>query len=161
MKTSLLFSSLAFLLFFGILFRDGIYGQGTVKTSLDQDLSELKMYSKKINIQVGSTTFKATLEENATASALISLFPLTLDMNDLNRNEKFAKLPQNLPTQTFSPGTIHSGDLLLWGNNTLVIFYETFSSSYSYSRLGKIDNPSGLKEALGRGDVKITFLISE
>ena len=114
----------------------------------------------KINIRVASKTFTATLADNTAVTALLPLLPLTLDMADFNRNEKTVRLPQNLPTQIYTPGTIHLGDILLWRDNTFVIFYETFTSPYSYTRLGKIDDPSGLKEALGAGDVKVTLTIA-
>ena len=78
-------------------------------------------------------------------------------MTELNGNEKYADLPQSLPTATFRPGTIRTGDLLLWGSSTVVLFYETFSSSYSYTRLGRLDDPSGLAAAVGGGSARVTF----
>lgn len=55
------------------------------------------------------------------------------------------------------PGIIHAGDLMLYGNNCVVLFYETFNSSYSYTRIGAIDDPSGLAAALGSGNVSVRF----
>jgi len=49
------------------------------------------------------------------------------------------------------------GDLMLYGNNTLVLFYESFNSSYSYTKLGYVDNPTGLAAALGNGNVVVKF----
>jgi hypothetical protein len=110
-----------------------------------------------IIIQVGTTSFKATLETNAAAASLKAMLPLTLEMKDLNSNEKFSELVRGLPTQASNPGTIHTGDLLLWGSNTLVLFYKSFNTPYSYTKLGKIENPNGLAQALGSGTVKVTI----
>lgn len=159
MKLSLKISSRTLLLLFGLISQACTSCQGAEDTRPTPDSEEMKLTATKISIQVGGRTFIATMTDNPAAAALLPLLPLTLDMADLNRNEKTAQLPQNLPTQTYSPGTIQNGDLLLWGANDFVIFYETFSSSYSYTRLGKIDDPSGLKEALGTGDVTVTLTL--
>lgn len=56
-----------------------------------------------------------------------------------------------------NPGSIQTGDLMLYGSSCLVLFYESFRTSYSYTRLGRVENPSGLASALGRGSVSVTF----
>lgn len=107
---------------------------------------------------VGEHRFAITLADNAAARALSAQLPLMLEMSELNGNEKYADLPTALPTDASRPGTIHAGDLMLYGRNTLVVFYETFRSSYAYTRLGRIDNtPDLLGEVLGRGDVRVVF----
>jgi hypothetical protein len=108
---------------------------------------------------VGQKRFGISLEDNPTTRELVARLPLSLDMTELHSNEKYATLDHPLPTQSYRPGTIHSGDLLLYGANTLVVFYQTFTSSYAYSRLGRIDNPAGLAGALGSGDVRATFSV--
>jgi len=108
-------------------------------------------------IKIGDKEFTATLLDNLTATAFKAMLPLTINMTELNGNEKYFRLSKNLPTNESNPGTIKSGDLMLYGSNTLVVFYETFSTSYSYTRLGKIDNPSGLMSALGTGNVSVSI----
>jgi len=106
---------------------------------------------------VGSRRFAVTLEDNPSAQALVQLLPLTLDMAELNGNEKHARLPRSLPTSAVRPGTIRTGDVLLYGDGTLVVFYETFRSGYSYTRVGRITESAGLAEALGRDNRRVTF----
>ncbi|UVM64209.1 cyclophilin-like fold protein [Pseudomonas sp. B21-010] len=106
---------------------------------------------------VGEQRFAITLSDNSAARALVALLPLTLDMNDLNRNEKYATLPRALPTQASKPGTIHNGDLMLYGPDTLVVFYTNFNSTYAYTRLGQVDDTAKLAQTLGRRGVQVTF----
>ena len=113
--------------------------------------------TNRILIQIGNKSFEAQLEDNATAQAFVQMLPLTLQMEELNGNEKYSCLPESLPTNSERPGRIETGDLMLFGNNCLVLFYQSFSTGYSYTRIGKISNSSGLEEAVGRGDVSIRF----
>ena len=111
----------------------------------------------QINVIVGTKTFTATLADSETGRAFAQLLPMTVTMTELNGNEKYHYLDSPLPTKSYQPGTIHAGDLMLYGNNCVVLFYETFSSSYSYTRIGSIDDPSGLAAALGSGNVSVRF----
>jgi hypothetical protein len=78
-------------------------------------------------------------------------------MSDLNGNEKHIELPEALPTNASRPGTIRNGDLMLYGDDTFVIFYLTFDSSYTYTRLGRVDDPEELARSLGKGNVRVSF----
>ena len=113
-----------------------------------------------IKITVNGRTFTAALQDSETAKALKALLPLTLDMSELNGNEKYYYLPDDLPADQIRPSRINAGDIMLYGNSCLVIFYESFSTSYSYTPIGKIDDPAGLASALGTGSVRVTFTAS-
>jgi hypothetical protein len=106
---------------------------------------------------VGGRRFPITLSDSQAAREFAAHLPLTLTMAELNGNEKHGELPRALPEDAIRPGTIRSGDLMLYGSNTLVIFYKTFESSYSYTPLGRLNNSAGLVESLGRGSVRIEF----
>ncbi|MDR1903305.1 MAG: hypothetical protein LBQ88_13630 [Treponema sp.] len=108
----------------------------------------------KITILVGSKSWTVTLYDNAAAQALIDQMPLTLNMSEMNGNEKYYYLPDKLPADSRRVGNIRAGDLMLYGSDCLVLFYQSFSSSYSYTRLGYIEDTSGLAEALGGGGTR-------
>ena len=106
---------------------------------------------------VGEHRFAITLADTEAARAFAATLPLTIDMADLHSNEKYADLPMALPTSASRPGTIRNGDLMLYGSRTLVVFYLTFDSSYSYTHLGRVDDPANLVQALGKGSSRIRF----
>lgn len=112
---------------------------------------------EKVPLRIGSQTFMLSLFDNTTGRAFRELLPLTISMEDVNANEKFYSLPQSLPGTASNPGTIRTGDLMAYGGNGLVLFYKTFSTSYSYARIGTVNNPAGLESALGSGTVTINF----
>lgn len=111
----------------------------------------------KIKITIGTTSFAATTYDNATAKAFIALLPMTVTMNELNGNEKYYYLSGNLPNLPVNSATINSGDLMLYGSNCIVLFYETFSTTYSYTKIASVDNPTNLKTALGSNNPTVTF----
>lgn len=113
----------------------------------------------KMKVQVGNRTFMATLEDNSAAIAFVEMMkeaPVEIEMSDYAGFEKVGSLGTSLPTSN-SQTTTHEGDIVLYNGNQIVIFYG--SNSWSYTRLGKIDNLSGWKEALGSGNVTVTFSV--
>ena len=114
---------------------------------------------EKIQIIINGETFTATMENNETANNFISMLSISLDMQDLNGSEKYNYLSNSLPTDTFIPNKINAGDLMLYGSDCIVLFYDDFSTSYRYTSLGKIDNPKGLKDVVGNENIEITFKV--
>jgi len=114
-----------------------------------------------LRVIIGDKTYTATLADNATAQAFKNLLPLTLNMSELNGNEKYNYLSTSLPHNASCPGTINAGDIMLYGSSCVVLFYETFSTSYSYTRIGSIDDPAGLASALGSGGATVRFELAE
>ena len=113
--------------------------------------------SNQLKIKIGSKTFHATLLDNATVTAFKARLPLTISMSELNGNEKLYNFPVSLPTDASNPRTINTGDLMIYSSNVLVLFYKSFTTPYSYTRLGRIADPSGLEAAVGAGNVTVTF----
>lgn len=130
-------------------------------TPANEDQSAITENTESIKdtlvITIRGKEFTATLVDNPTATAFKSMLPLTINMTELNGNEKYFRLSKNLATNESNPGTINSGDLMLYGSNTLVLFYESFRTFYSYTKIGRIANANGLTDALGNGNVTVTI----
>lgn len=114
-------------------------------------------HSMKIQMKIKGQCYDITLYDNPTSQAFAAQLPVTLEMMELNGNEKYAELPHPLPTEAIQPITLHAGDLMLYGNQTLVLFYTTFKSSYRYTLVGRVDSPENLTETIGKQNVRIAF----
>ena len=110
-----------------------------------------------LKVTIGNSSFRITLYENDAAKELVSMLPMTLNMNELNGNEKYFYFDKQFLTDASRPSGIHTGDLMLYGSDCLVLFYDDFSTVYSYTPLGHMEDTTGLREALGRGDVQVIF----
>jgi hypothetical protein len=120
-----------------------------------------KTKTMNIQIKVCNERFTATFEDNATAKAFKAVLPMTIQMTELNGNEKYFRLSVDLPTNASSSQTIQTGDLMIYGQNTLVLFYKSFPTSYSYTRLGRINDTAGLAAALGSGEATVSYELQE
>lgn len=118
-------------------------------------IQEDAMY--QIKISAGRKTFSAKLYKNKTTEALMKKLPMTINMSELNGNEKYYYFSDSLPTDAKKPSQIKAGDIMLYGDDCLVLFYKSFSTSYSYTSLGYVEDADGLAKALGSGSVKVTF----
>lgn len=119
--------------------------------------NEVNKKDNKMTISINGRSFSATLYQNETAEAFKEMLPMTITMNELNGNEKYSYFNHDLPTNSQRQGTIHEGDLMLYGSSCLVLFYKTFSSSYSYTKIGYIEDPTGLQNALDSGSVVVHY----
>ena len=126
--------------------------QTTDRETMAEEISAMNMM-----VQVGGSTFTATLEENTAVDALVEMMeqePVTIQMSDYSGFEKVGPLGTSLPTSN-QQTTTQAGDIVLYQGNQIVMFYG--SNSWSYTRLGHIDDLTGWEEALGGGDVTVTF----
>lgn len=113
----------------------------------------------EINIIIGNKTFVAEIEDTETGRAFVNRLPMTLNMSELNGNEKYYYLNESLPTNAQHYNTIEAGDLMLYGNSCIVLFYGK-AGGYSYTRLGKLKQTDGLANAVGSGSVNVTFEVA-
>ena len=104
----------------------------------------IKEVKSSVKIVIDEKEFIIDLEDNETVKSFINMLPLELNMKELNGNEKYAYLDNSLPTNSSNPKRINAGDVMLYGNNCLVIFYKSFDTSYSYTKIGHINNLENL-----------------
>ena len=114
---------------------------------------------QNIIITIKNKKYEAILYDNSTTKELIKKFPITITMSDLNGNEKYYNFSKSFSTSSENVASINKGDIMLFGNNCLVIFYKSFSTRYKYTKLGYIKNTEDLENSFGKGDIRITFEI--
>ena len=118
------------------------------------NLNSIKVSDDKLsslNITINNKEYTIILEDNDTVKEFASILPKKLTMKELNGNEKYVYLDETLVVNPSNVKTINAGDVMIYGNNCLVIFYKTFNTSYSYTKIGHIDNLPDL----GNNDISV------
>ncbi|MDO4908466.1 MAG: cyclophilin-like fold protein [Corynebacterium sp.] len=127
--------------------------ESTTPASIPSPIQETSMAANP-RITLNGQVFNFHPTENAAVEDLRSLGNISLTMSEFNGNEFYSRLPRSLPTNNSVPEQINAGDVMLWTGNTLVIFYETFTTRYSYTRLGHIDNPDAIRALANQGSLQ-------
>ncbi len=117
------------------------------------NLNNQNEVTNSVRVSIDGKDYTINLENNETTKSFVNMLPLELTMNELNGNEKYVYIDTILPVKEYNPKIINAGDVMLYGNNCLVIFYKTFETSYSYTKIGHIDN----LDNLGNGNINIKF----
>ena len=130
---------------------------------LEKELSEQNDYIESeydkmktitnIYVTINGKTYDAKLEENETAQSFANMLPEEFQMNELNGNEKYVNLDNTFPTNSYYPKYIEAGDIMLYGSNCLVVFYKSFDTTFSYTKIGHIENLPDL----GNKNITIKF----
>lgn len=116
------------------------------KSNINEVISSMK-------IIIDENEYILNLENNETAISFVNMLPQEFNMSELNGNEKYVYLNDDLPTNSYNPKHINAGDVMLFGSNCLVIFYKSFDTVYSYTKIGHIDNLPDL----GNNDILVRF----
>ena len=99
-----------------------------------------------VKVQINEDIFDVELEKGN----------ITVNATEYGGFEKVGDLGFSLPTSDENINT-EPGDIVLYQGDKVSLFYG--SHSWSYTKLGKIDNISSneLKEVLGQGNVTLVF----
>ena len=112
-----------------------------------------------VKVKINDEVFDVKLENNSATQELIKELKkgnVTVNASEYGGFEKVGELGFSLPTNDENVET-NSGDIVLYQGDKISLFYG--SHSWSYTKLGKIDNfdSNKLKEVLGSGDVTLEF----
>lgn len=130
------------------------YYEEKENVDMDEIVTDNIFLNQGVYMVINNHYLELEIEENKLGKEFIDLLPLEIEMTELNGNEKYYTLDKRLSSNDERVGTIHKGDLMLYSGNTLVLFYDTFESNYSYTRIGKVLEDFALPD----GDIKVKFI---
>lgn len=111
----------------------------------------------RLKVNVNGRDFYADFYDTAPARELKAELPRTFTMSELNGNEKYIYTDISYSAAPEKVGKIEKGDIMLYGDNCLVLFYDSFTTPYSYTYIGHISDTDGLEDAVGKGDAVVSF----
>jgi len=107
-----------------------------------------------IKLVIDDVEYSVELADNPTSQEFVNLLPQEYDMTELNKNEKYVDLNTSLTSNPSKVGQISKGDLMLYNDNTIVLFYESFNTTYEYTRIGHVNN----LEDINSSDIHVKFV---
>ena len=133
------------------------------ETSIQEQVTE-KIKEENIDmikIKVNNSVLEVKLEDNEATKSLVERLKngdIRVKANEYGGFEKVGNLGFSLPKNDKNI-TTSAGDIVLYQGNQISIFYN--SNSWSYTKLGKVQNVSGaeLNNILGSGDVTLILSI--
>ena len=150
MKKKILYSFLVIILLFMLSGCFNKVEDNSINNAPTNNSSEVISSVKTI---INGKEYILNLESNETSSSFVNMLPQKFNMEELNGNEKYIYLDKSLPSNSSNPGHIEKGDVMLYGSDCLVVFYKSFDTSYSYTKIGHIDDLPDL----GSGNISVQF----
>ena len=143
----------------GILVLSGLVGcretEITAKSAIDDEKEYMKLYFNDTEIPV-------IWEDNQTVQELMEEAgkdDIVVQMSMYSDNEQVGSLGKSY-TKNDEQITTHSGDIVLYSGDKIVVFYG--SNSWAYTRLGKMNIPeSNVTELLSNGDITLKIAIEK
>ena len=133
-------------------------------TCCSEDINEVKAQSmtQKMYITIDGKTLPVTMVDNTATQTLMAALQdgdITYEAHDYGGFEKVGALGRSLPSSD-TQITTQAGDVILYNDNQIVLFYG--SNSWSYTRLGHIEYTSQeeLESFLKAGQGNITVKLS-
>ena len=117
------------------------------------NLNEEKNNKSSIDVIIDNVKYEMILEDNNTSKEFLEILPQEFTMNELNNNEKYVYMDKSFTTDSFKPNYINAGDVMLYGDNCLVIFYKSFETNYKYTKIGHINNLNDI----GTSNIVVSF----
>ena len=134
-----------------------IKSNSKVKSAVLKTYIKTIVRSNVIKLKVNNHVLNVKLEDNSAAKALmdkLKMGDVTIHAEDYGGFEKVGNLGFSLP-RSDKYITTSVGDIVLYDGEEISLFYN--SNSWSYTKLGKLQNIKDLKKILGTGDVKLVL----
>ena len=123
------------------------------------DIEESNM--RIIEVIIKNEHYKVELEDNRSADIFLERLPLKIKVKELNGNEKYGIISKKIPSDRSYSGNIEVGDLMLYGDDCIVLFYKSFYTPYSYTKLGRIVEKDRLQKNISEADYNLEIIFTK